>query len=304
MVKKEKSAINVTDSKEELTQHGTIDFPIRTFTEITLAEETGIIPWHWHQELELIHCTKGLMSIYTETDTQTLKSGEAIFMNSKILHQVKPLSGEKPVHYSYCFSKEFLCGMPNNLIAKNYILPFVSQKGPFSYIFKPGTAWEDDCLSILNELNYESLHENYGYEIFLQSKLMHFFLLMLRNLPDRAESDTFDMDITDSVVRNMLSYIRNHYTCKISLDELSNMSNLSKSSCNRLFHKSVGCTPFDYLMEYRIKRSISLLLESEKSITEIAYMCGFSDTSYYCKVFKNKKGISPTKFRSLQETTL
>lgn len=302
MTKREKSAISVTYTNEELTQHGTTEFPIRTFTEITLAEETGIIPWHWHRELEMISCTKGHMMVYTETDTYTLKAGEAIFINSKVLHQVKPFPGEKPIHYSYCFSPEFLSGTPDNLSAQKYIFPFVEGKGPFSYLFKSDTPWEQECLNILFELNKESLNENYGYELFLQSKILYLLLLMLRNLPEKVDSDALDLSIKNSVVRNMISYIRNHYTCKISLDELTEISNLSRSSCNRLFHKTVGCTPFEYLTDYRLKRSIHLLRESEKSITEIAYMCGFSDTSYYCKVFRNKNGISPAKFRSLQET--
>ncbi len=298
----EKSAISVTFSHEELTQHGTADFPLRTFTDITLAEETGIIPWHWHRELELISCLKGHINVYTGAELMTLHPGEAMFINSRVFHQVKPRSGEKPVHYSYCFAPEFLAGSSESLTARKYIQPFISGKGPAFYVIRPVADWEKEGLRIISELNKEALNENFGYEMFLQSRLIALFLLLLRNLPERQQDEEAELAVENSNVRTMLSYIRNHYADKISLDEIAGITSLSKSSCNRLFHSVVGCTPFEYLTEYRLKRSIHLLLESRKSITDIAYMCGFSDASYYCKIFRRKNGISPAKFRSLQET--
>lgn len=292
-----KSAINVNYDKEELTQHGTSEFPLRTFTNITLAEETGIIPWHWHREFELISCTFGHMDVYTDSGFYTLNPGEAVFINSGILHQVTPHPSEKPVHYSYCFAPEFLSGAKDSLIEKKYVIPFINRADLSSYRFCGTSEWELKCLEMIDELNKEALKEDYGYELLLRNRIEGIFLLLTRNLPYDSQPDHRTDFIKNGVIKDMLTFLHNHYTDRVSLDDLAAVSSLSKSSCNRLFHKVIGCTPFDYLTDYRLKRSIHLLLESDKSVTEIAYMCGFSDVSYYCKIFRQKKGISPAKFR-------
>lgn len=293
-----KSAINVNYDKEELTQHGTSEFPLRTFTDITLAEETGIIPWHWHRELELISCTFGHMDVYTDAGFYTLNPGDAVLINAGILHQVTPHPSEKPVHYSYCFAPEFISGSKDDLIDKKYVIPFINRADFSSYLFCGSSDWETKCLEVIKCLNEEALKEKYGFELALKNGIETIFLFLLRNLPLNSQPDNRTDYIKNDVIKNMLTFLHNHYTDRVSLEDVVAVSCLSKSSCNRLFHKVIGCSPFDYLTDYRLKRSIHLLLESNKSITEIAYMCGFSDVSYYCKTFRQRKGISPAKFRA------
>ena len=57
-------------------------------------------------------------------------------------------------------------------------------------------------------------------------------------------------------------------------------------------------TPFQYLVNFRINQSINLLSHSNKSISEIAYSCGFHDSSYYCKIFRQYNGVSPQQYRN------
>jgi AraC-like DNA-binding protein len=56
-------------------------------------------------------------------------------------------------------------------------------------------------------------------------------------------------------------------------------------------------TPVEYLNTYRIERASGMLLNSGKSVTDIAFSCGFNDLSYFIKTFKSIKGITPAKFR-------
>ena len=57
-------------------------------------------------------------------------------------------------------------------------------------------------------------------------------------------------------------------------------------------------TPVEYIVLYRIERAARKLRNSQLSVTEIAFSCGFNDLSYFIKTFKNIKGVTPTKFRN------
>ena len=56
-------------------------------------------------------------------------------------------------------------------------------------------------------------------------------------------------------------------------------------------------TPIEYLNTYRVERAARKLLNSDTSVTDISYMCGFNDLSYFIKTFKAIKGVTPAKFR-------
>ena len=83
----------------------------------------------------------------------------------------------------------------------------------------------------------------------------------------------------------------------IQLDEIANIVGLSKSICCKEFKKVMGYTIFNYLMNYRLIMATKLLLQTDESITEIAYKTGFSNSSYFIKNFKLKTGKSPSSYR-------
>ena len=55
-------------------------------------------------------------------------------------------------------------------------------------------------------------------------------------------------------------------------------------------------TPFDYINIYRINAACELLSSGEATITEVAYSCGFNDLSYFIRLFKKHKGLSPKAY--------
>jgi AraC-like DNA-binding protein len=63
------------------------------------------------------------------------------------------------------------------------------------------------------------------------------------------------------------------------------------------FRREVGMTPISYLNRYRVNQAKQLLGEGEKSVTEIAMSVGFSDSSYFGRVFRRQVGVSPDAYR-------
>lgn len=84
---------------------------------------------------------------------------------------------------------------------------------------------------------------------------------------------------------------------KISLEEIAAAGNVGKTLCAKLFKKYVSMTPGDYLIYYRIQKSIELLTKTDLSTTEISYATGFSSASHYTKTFHEMMGCTPLRFR-------
>ena len=91
----------------------------------------------------------------------------------------------------------------------------------------------------------------------------------------------------------MIGYVQKNYSNKILLKDISTAGNCCKTKCTELFKKYLTTSPMLYLNQYRLEKSIFLLQNTEMSITEIAYACGFSNTSYYCELFHKNYGITP-----------
>lgn len=94
------------------------------------------------------------------------------------------------------------------------------------------------------------------------------------------------------------SFIQEYYAAKISLEDIAGSIHLCKSECCRLFKKHMHESLFDYLLRYRIEKSLPYLMNLNCSITEAAFQVGFADSNYYSKVFRKYMGCTPTGYRS------
>lgn len=101
------------------------------------------------------------------------------------------------------------------------------------------------------------------------------------------------------VIKKALQYINQHFDTNISLDEVAKHVNLSPTYFSRFFSKETNMKFSEYLNMVRIEESKKYLLDLNYSISDIAVMMGFSDQSYYTKVFKTFENISPGKYRKM-----
>lgn len=102
---------------------------------------------------------------------------------------------------------------------------------------------------------------------------------------------------TQRVVRRAMAYVHTHYAEQVSLKDIAAYVGLSEQHLIRSFRKESGITPIDYLKRYRIRQARALLEAGDKSITEVALEVGFSDSSYFARVFRREVGVSPGAYR-------
>ena len=103
-----------------------------------------------------------------------------------------------------------------------------------------------------------------------------------------------------SVSRNILkciNYIQEHYGENITLDTLTELSNVSRATLFRYFIKLTGATPINYLNAFRLSKAREMLGQSDLSIAEIAVACGFYDSSHLNRFFSRAYGCTPGQHR-------
>ncbi|AQR93681.1 response regulator transcription factor [Clostridium saccharoperbutylacetonicum] len=98
------------------------------------------------------------------------------------------------------------------------------------------------------------------------------------------------------IVRKTINYIKEYYSDKISLEEIASGMSITPEYLSRLFTKELGKSFSDYLREFRIDKSKELLTTSKIKIYEVAEKVGYSDSKYFCKVFKESTGMSPKEY--------
>ena len=126
-----------------------------------------------------------------------------------------------------------------------------------------------------------------------------FYLLIAIIL--RARNNNIDLKNSVHNAKGKLNlvkdYIDSHYMEDISLEDLSNMFNISKYHFVRIFKKEFSIGPMSYLEEVRIRMAKNLLATTENRITDIAVTLGFSSSSYFSQRFKLFTGVTPYDYR-------
>lgn len=114
---------------------------------------------------------------------------------------------------------------------------------------------------------------------------------MLNALPQPSFSDR-------AVQKDMVHFIYEHYQEKITLADISAAGKVSRSKCCSLFKIYMGSSPIDFVNDYRLEVSRSLLQYTDTSVADIAFNCGFTSQSYFTKLFSRTFHMTPTEFRN------
>lgn len=103
---------------------------------------------------------------------------------------------------------------------------------------------------------------------------------------------------TEAYLTAAAHYIGQNYSYRITVEEIADHVNVSRSCLFRAFKKAYGCSAQDYLLRIRLQAATDYLCTTDLSITEIAYSCGFTDANHFSKIFMKKKNMSPSHYRN------
>ena len=120
---------------------------------------------------------------------------------------------------------------------------------------------------------------------------------LLALLIDRVMEDLPLDGQRDSVAKEFVTYLEEHYAQELSLEEISRRFGYSKAHFCRKFREFTGLGPMQYLKIVRVEKGYEAIWEGERNMGKVAAMCGFSDANYFTRCFKERYGFPPTQMR-------
>ena len=247
---------------------------------------------HWHDDLEFILVFKGQMSYDVNGQEISLQTGEGIFVNSRCFHYGYSDTHTECLFLCILLSPQLLS--VNSYFIQNCLNPLIKNiHFPYQKL-SPAIQWQNAILRDL-EMLYENNMDQMQPFVILE-KTVHIFRLLSENMDFLPDHDKNTEDIL--ALTAMIGYVQKNYPNKILLKDISSAGNCCKTKCASLFQKYLSTSPMLYLNHYRLEKSVFLLRNTGMSITEIAYACGFSNTSYFCELFHKYYHTTPGRFRS------
>ncbi len=236
-----------------------------------------------------------------------LAPGEGFFLNQNQLHSIRSADKEACTLHTLKFHPSFLFGYGKTGMSAKYLTPVLSSPFLHFLILKKQDDATKEMLRLAQDTYFYCTEKKFGYELAVKSLLCCFWKLLLPFATPRkgAVTELPHVSMDSARIKEAILFIEKKHMEPLTLEEISASIHVSKSECCRCFRRSLGLTPFEYLMKYRIFESTRKIMrgdEAAKSISTLAASVGFNSTSYYNKLFKKYLNCTPTEYiKSIQK---
>ena len=279
---------------EEHRRHGTDAFPLEYYP-VDEHHPRYNMPHHWHGEAELLYVKKGQFLFSLNGREFMLNEGEVCYIPEGALHGGTPQKG--CMYECLVFNTSAL--LKHNSLVRNYLKDMAGSRALIQPVF---TRAEMGILKCVSRMLAASRAKEPGWELLMLAGLYDFYGTVIQQ--NYRETATTDAAAYHRVrqIKLALEFIEQNYQKPITLEQLAHVSGLSAKYFCRYFRNILQRTPIDYLNYYRIERACSLLEGEKHSVTDVAYACGYNDSSYFVRCFKKYKGITPNQYAKLSKT--
>lgn len=248
--------------------------------------------WHFHPEIELVYVNKGQGKRHIGNHLSYFNNSQLLLIGSNLPHngftdRLTINGSETLVQFKPEFLGDYFFDIPEMETIKKMFER--SKKG---LIFGVKTKKK------LGR-KIESLPEREGFKkILVLLEILH----SLSKTDDykllNADGFAFETQPQDSAKIDIIyKYVNSNFKEQISLDTIADKVSMTVPAFCRYFKKVTGKTFTQLVNEYRIVHATKLLSESQMSITDICYECGFNNFSHFNKIFKQITGKSASKYR-------
>lgn len=247
-------------------------------------------PVHWHNAMEIIFVIKGRLKITIETQTFIVEESEMEIINSNEAHKLECIDEYNEVlvfNIDPCFFEGYYD--LDNVYFYTDSSREGAQEGEKYYILR----------KYLSMLLFEYVKKQKGYEENLQSILLKLLFHLINNFHQLIYEEE---SLKDDVVQfkryeRIIKYIYSNYMYKITLQDIAKMEYLSSNYLSNKIKNNMGYGFNDFLNLTRVEESIKLLLDTDKTISEISEEMGFSHIRYFNKYFKKYCRCTPMQYR-------
>lgn len=267
----------------ELKPRGTPEFPV----EIYRVDERHMqyaMPYHWHREPELIRILSGRLHLTLNDTIFTAQAGDVIWVGGGVLHAGEP---ENCLYECLVFDLDFFMRSIGSYSAH---LQGLSAGALFINPRLPGDLFRNSCDMIFRP------DSGRGDRLRILGGLCSLFSLVFEHGCYRTEAPKSMPERKNiALLKRLLLYVETHFAEPVTLDMLAREAGMSPKYFCRFFRSMTNHSPIEYVNICRVERACRMLTEGS-AVTEAAYACGFNDLSYFIRVFRRQKGITPKRY--------
>lgn len=248
--------------------------------------------WHYHPEFELTYIIKGNGSRMVGNSYEKFSDGDLVLLGSNLPHtwSGKSDNDKKSEAIVVQFSKEFIA--PFLELNESKSIKKMLQNSERGICFKKDTFIISEIYNLLEINGLERVLKLIAILEILSKKEIKY--IATNNFHTIASKKN------EIRINKICLFIQDNFAEKISLKQVADLIYMTESNFCKFFKKTTGKTYSDYLNEIRINEACRLLIQSEKTINQISFECGFETLSYFNRVFLSKKKVTPSKYRILQ----
>lgn len=159
----------------------------------------------------------------------------------------------------------------------------------------------DEDITQASVMLMDALHSGIGSAVMFESFARIFLTKLIQKYGlEHTEELEFSRSFTAKHYKRVLDYIATHFSQNISLEDMAKQAGISPYHFSRLFKRTVGESPHQFVMAYRVEQARKMLQDITRPMIDIAHACGFADQAHFSRVFKQLQGETPNQWRKRQ----
>ena len=253
---------------------------------------------HQHDFCELAIVTQGQAMHHLEGHEFAVTAGDVFLLQGQQCHFFYERKNLDLINVMYDPAK---IGLPEGELRKlpGYcalfmLEPSFRQKHKFASRLHLQRVGLGHVERLAEEMRLEYTDKLAGWEVLVRAKLLELMVYLSRTYLHTESIEAHAL----LRVGNVIGALESDYAKNWSLEELVDVAHMSRSNLMQIFHKATGQAPIEYLLRLRLQKATELLLNSELSITEIAFRVGFNDGNYFTRQFNRVYQQSPRTYRN------
>ena len=271
--------------------HGTKDDPFSTY-HIENAGRSFQIPVHWHDEFEIIYVRSGFLTVSISGESYIGKTGEAFVVSPGNLHLMGSQSGTVD-YYTFLFPLKYISFRTDDMLDEKLLEPLNS--GHLMICPRVKDTAKELCEQLIEI--YEAKNDESESKIKTQVRTKIILLQFILEMWKKGFVIENDTSGRNTVEKEMVSYIQQNFTGKISLREFGEQFHLSEKYISRYFKEHFHITLSQYVTYLRLEHAKQLLQDTDIPVTDVAMQSGYQNVSYFIRSFQKAYAVSPLKYR-------
>ena len=273
----------------ESKQRGSPSFPL-DYHYVDQAHSRYEMPYHWHEETEILHVLRGTFTLAIGGETHALGAGDVAYIASGKLHGGVP---KDCVYECVVFDMRLL--LKSNDHCKLYINEVLEGRIEITPHLMAGSKPMQHTMIPM----FDALRNHCdGYALITLGCLFQFVGEVYKFATYERQAKPQDTENRNVLrLKRVFELIENRYSESLTLRQLSAAVNMTPKYFCRFFKDATHRTPMDYIAYYRIEMACYAFSTTDKNVTEVALDMGYTDPNYFIRCFRKCKGVTPGQYR-------